>query len=278
MRKKFGHHHVDVEFEKSEVRGGPTQRTTFKKFIRNYMRQEYQSSRKLYAVIPFEQKQDMLDDMLMPKALACEEIFPQSMTLWMSSGGTSSVLHQDDAENFLIQVTGRKSLMLVNQQNAQDLYAYEAKHPGTSAVHQDIVDLEKFPRFADIPWLSGDLEAGDVLYIPHGYWHQVNSFGSRNLAINVWWGHQDEYTWWDPDTDFRAIGHKTSTVKEHFNTLKGRYTPTAKCTTRSTTKLQSQDFVDEGDWKDFVSHNRKLTAGGGKPVDAKSFLRQRQEL
>ena len=79
--------------------------------------------------------------------------------------------------------------------------------------YQDFVDLVAFPRFANITWLHGEIEAGDILFIPHTYWHQacwhqlpaevggrglffhfpymaadgleVNSKG-RNLAVNIW--------------------------------------------------------------------------------------------
>ena len=58
------------------------------------------------------------------------------------------------------------------------------------------MDLRSFPRFGNISWLRGELGAGDILFIPHSYWHQVarealskvpqvNSEG-RNLAINIW--------------------------------------------------------------------------------------------
>ena len=91
LRKEFGDMQIDVEFHKTEVRGGPTERTSFKKFIRSFMRPKFRNSEKLYAVIPFETHPGMLEDLALPPVLNCSEIYLQSATLWMSSGHTSSV-------------------------------------------------------------------------------------------------------------------------------------------------------------------------------------------
>merc|ERR1711957_155370 len=93
----------------------------------------------------------------------------------MSGGGTESVLHTDDAENFLMLIDGTKEAMLVHQDEAPNLYAPVSRVGGTSAIRQDYVDMEHFPQFANVTWLYGKLEKGDTLYIPHSYWHQVNS-------------------------------------------------------------------------------------------------------
>ena len=43
------------------------------------------------------------------------QVWPQSVTLWMSSGGTMSVLHNDDGENFLMLLDGTKSVPCFEQ-------------------------------------------------------------------------------------------------------------------------------------------------------------------
>ena len=55
----------------------------------------------------------MARDVPIPKMIRCQEILAQSLTLWFSAGGTSSVLHQDDADNLLMMVEGRKDVMLL---------------------------------------------------------------------------------------------------------------------------------------------------------------------
>ncbi|CAJ1350003.1 unnamed protein product [Effrenium voratum] len=187
---------VDIEIKKVEERGGPTVQWPFEKFAREIYKEERKDE--LYAVIGLEDD-EVLADVDFPEPARCEEVWPQSVTLWMSNGGTMSVLHNDDGENFLMLLDGYKSVMLVHQDDAPKIYADVAKVRGTSPVRQDSVDLVAFPRFANISWLHGELEPGDTLFIPHTYWHQVNSRG-RNLGVNIWWSHKEDWQWWDLKT------------------------------------------------------------------------------
>merc|ERR1711920_138817 len=94
----------------------------FRDFLRKIYEDKYRD--KLYAVIDFESDRGALNDFDMPEPVGCKEVVPQSLTLWMSSGGTSSVLHEDDAENFLMLLAGSKDVMLVHQDHAQNIYAH----------------------------------------------------------------------------------------------------------------------------------------------------------
>eukprot|EP00746_Dinoflagellata_sp_MGD_P144074 gnl/MRDRNA2_/MRDRNA2_76837_c0_seq2.p1 gnl/MRDRNA2_/MRDRNA2_76837_c0~~gnl/MRDRNA2_/MRDRNA2_76837_c0_seq2.p1 ORF type:complete len:201 (-),score=47.41 gnl/MRDRNA2_/MRDRNA2_76837_c0_seq2:8-610(-) len=176
-----------------------------------------------------------------------------------SAGGTTSVLHEDDGENFLMLLDGTKEVMLVHQDHAQDLYAHAAKHHGTSAVHQDTVDLVNFPKFANIKWFKATLKAGDTLYIPHSWWHQVNSKG-RNLAVNFWWGHKDDFKWWDPSnrTEYNVPMFGTKNVAMPFDKLKGRGPESLPCTPLPDGEtMEPLKFVEEGKYKDSLSKKRK---------------------
>jgi len=270
LRKKFGDMNIDVEFEKTEVRGGPTERTTLKKFIRSYMRSHYFQKDKLYAVVPFDHNDAMLDDMRLPDPLMCEEVALQSFTLWMSSGGTSSVLHQDDAENFLIMLDGTKEFILADQNQAHDIYAKEALFPGTSSVSQDKVDFEMFPRFADVKFVWGAMSAGDMLYIPYGYWHQVTSH-MRNLAVNIWWGHEQDHSWLDSDVDLMEFGNPAKPMPYTFDEMKSRHAG-AMCTPRASAKVRSDELVDEESWKHFVKEQQTRIARGETPVPHRQFF------
>ncbi|CAE8645209.1 unnamed protein product, partial [Polarella glacialis] len=193
LRSNWGSREISVEMKKIEERGGPSREMSLAKLLDEMYKPD--RSDQLYAVIDFDTDAKALRDFKMPAPLNCKEIAPQSLTLWMSSGGTSSVLHQDDADNFLMLLAGKKRVMLVHQDQAHNIYAHTAKSGGTSSVHQGSVDLEAFPRFADVPWLSAELGPGDTLFIPHSYWHQVESEG-RNLAVNLWYGHRGDWAWW----------------------------------------------------------------------------------
>ena len=52
---------------------------------------------------------------------------------------------------------------------------------------QDFVDLVAFPRFANITWQHGEIEAGDILFIPHTYWHQASQQSSAiHTGFYMW--------------------------------------------------------------------------------------------
>ncbi|CAD7975152.1 unnamed protein product [Amoebophrya sp. A120] len=130
-------------------------------------------------------------DVEIPRMLACEENLYQSMTIWFSSGGTSSVLHQDDADNFLMLQEGSKLVTLIDPKFAREI----AIKGGYSRINQDRVNLKKHPKFFHVPKQRLTMYKGDILFIPNGWFHQVNSGGTRNLAVNVWWSRQDDFHW-----------------------------------------------------------------------------------
>ncbi|CAE7413801.1 Kdm8, partial [Symbiodinium pilosum] len=244
---------VDIEMKKVEERGGPSVKWPFSKFVKEI----YKDKRKdeLYAVIGLEDEPEALADVDLPDPARCKEVWPQSVTLWMSSGGTMSVLHNDDGENFLMLVDGYKSVMLVHQDEAPNIYANIAKVRGTSPVRQDSVDLVNFPRFANITWLHGEIGPGDTLFIPHTYWHQVNSRG-RNLGVNIWWSHAEDWRWWDlKKYDARKFGTK---VLPSFDEFKSKALEQADCTPLPADKhMGLMELVDEGRTKAIIKKKRK---------------------
>lgn len=56
---------------------------------------------------------------------------------------------------------------------------------GFSPIDPAAVDLTKYPLAAHTPTLHVTLSAGDVLFIPHRWWHVVSSLPGRNLALTI---------------------------------------------------------------------------------------------
>lgn len=236
---------VDAEIKKIEERGGKSIQMPFDEFAKEI----YKVSRKdeLYAVIGLEDDQKALVDIDFPEPARCKEIWPQSVTLWMSAGGTMSVLHNDDAENFLILLDGTKELMLVHQDEVPNHYASIAEVRGASPVRQDNVDLVNFPRFANVSWQYGEMHPGDMVFIPHTYWHQVNSVG-RNLGINIWWQHREDFRWFDLDK-YSALKFGTPDLPP-FDEFKSAARPKVRCTALpSDHHMGMTRLVDERDTK-----------------------------
>ena len=51
----------------------------------------------------------------------------------------------------------------------------EARKGGTSPVNVDAVDMVMFPRVAEAAYARVELHAGDMLFIPKNYYHQVGT-------------------------------------------------------------------------------------------------------
>jgi lysine-specific demethylase 8 len=110
-------------------------------------------------------------------------------TLWMGPAGTVSPLHFDVADNFLVQLHGSKRVAVLAPGQSERLYYGRASDPGLahfSPVDLERPDLGRFPRARDAVGAVGQLEPGDVLFIPAGHWHHVRSL-SPSVSLNFWW-------------------------------------------------------------------------------------------
>lgn len=110
-----------------------------------------------------------------------------TINAWFGPQGTVSPLHQDPQQNFLVQVIGRKYIRLYSPQDSEALYPHETHllH-NTSQVDVENPDLEKFPRFAEAPFLSCVLSPGEVLFIPVKHWHYVRAL-DLSFSVSFWW-------------------------------------------------------------------------------------------
>ena len=90
-------------------------------------------------------------------------------------------------DNLLVQVTGRKRVVLFSPRDASNLYLSGDK---SRVLDIDRPDLAIFPRFARITRHECCLEAGDVLFIPALWFHNVVSL-DFSVAVNVFWRNLD---------------------------------------------------------------------------------------
>ena len=110
--------------------------------------------------------------------------------LWISAGGITVGLHFDHADNLNFQLRGEKLFTLF----PPGVRAYYPMPMFSQTAHISRVfrdgphpDLAKFPRFDPARALPVELRAGDVLYVPAYWWHQVESRGEENVNLNSWW-------------------------------------------------------------------------------------------
>lgn len=108
--------------------------------------------------------------------------------LFVGAAGTITGLHRDFPENLFAQVYGHKRFTLVPPDEKKFVHKYPllSKLPQASPVDAEQPDYAKHPRFRNAHPITVELKAGEMLYLPSSWWHQVRSL-DQNISINWWW-------------------------------------------------------------------------------------------
>lgn len=94
--------------------------------------------------------------------------------LWIGGAGTFTPLHHDLTNNLLLQICGRKRVVLISPEYRSRLYNYHHVYSEVRDITQP--DIQKaFPLLEDVEIHDFVIEPGDALFIPLGWWHQVTS-------------------------------------------------------------------------------------------------------
>lgn len=113
-------------------------------------------------------------------------------SIWIGNPSTASA-HYDAPNNIACCVVGRRRFTLFPPDQIHNLYPGPLEPtPGGQAISMvDFADpdLEKHPRFrtALAAGQVAELEAGDALFYPSMWWHQVEATNPFNILINYWW-------------------------------------------------------------------------------------------
>ncbi len=166
---KEGVQQVEVEFARylESLRGGPTD---------------------LYVLSPVDERlPELLDDVIAPEPVTRASW--HTTRLWLSASGTCSPLHRDWPENLYAQVFGSKRFLMVHRRDTRRVYRRPifSGAPNFSQLNAENTDYERFPLFRDVPRVEFEVAAGELLYIPRMWWHQVRSL-EVSASINFWFG------------------------------------------------------------------------------------------
>ena len=108
--------------------------------------------------------------------------------IWIGPKGTLTPLHRDDTDNLFAQVWGQKTFTLAAPHHREALGTWSTAPEGGldgCDFNPDAPDYQRFPKARDVPFLRVTLEAGDLLFLPEGWFHQVESV-STSLSVNFW--------------------------------------------------------------------------------------------
>ncbi len=108
-----------------------------------------------------------------------------NINLWFGFN-TRSGLHFDYNDNFLAQIYGKKKVYLAPPQDTKYLYSLPENFTKTQVNPMD-PDFERFPMLKYATIFEGEIKAGDVLYIPKGWYHYIFS-PEVSISLNCWYG------------------------------------------------------------------------------------------
>jgi lysine-specific demethylase 8 len=111
---------------------------------------------------------------------------PAEANLWMGRPTTRSGLHWDPTIGLLAQVRGRKRVKLIPPDEWPRLHGYPHRHGPNSRARMQDAD-EAFPLPFDLETWEAELHPGDMLYIPPGWWHDLESLDAATISVNFWW-------------------------------------------------------------------------------------------
>ncbi|MGV3483792.1 MAG: cupin-like domain-containing protein [Planctomycetaceae bacterium] len=89
---------------------------------------------------------------------------------WMGPAGTVTPLHHDLTNNLMIQIIGRKRVLLLEPEYLPLIYNHFHCY---SMIDPEAVDLSRFPLLRDVQFVEVTLNPGEVLFLPVGWWHHV---------------------------------------------------------------------------------------------------------
>ena len=121
----------------------------------------------------------------------------EQMNLWMNIFPASTTLHYDANNNILVVLEGQKDVTLFSPSATKFLKPAAAhnEYPNHSALTPEEADQlvdslrTEATDTTDCLAYSVTLSAGDALFIPEGWWHQVRS-QKCTMALNFWF-HSD---------------------------------------------------------------------------------------
>lgn len=125
-----------------------------------------------------------------PMPLLPREASPR---VWLGTASNVSS-HYDTFDNLACVIAGKRRFTLYAPELIGKLYMSPIDNtmsgpPVSLAASAPQDERGQFPEFEEIrdQALVAELEAGDALYLPKLWWHQVESMASFNGLVNYWW-------------------------------------------------------------------------------------------
>jgi hypothetical protein len=116
--------------------------------------------------------------------------------LWFGPGGTITPLHHDVMNILVAQIFGRKRFTLIPPEQTPYVYNEVAVY---SKVDCKNPDYSRYPLYRHVTPLEVVLDPGDVLFLPVGWWHHVESLDVAIMLSYTNFRFPNQYEWANPD-------------------------------------------------------------------------------
>jgi Cupin-like domain len=117
---------------------------------------------------------------------------PATPRLWIGNAAKIAT-HNDEHDNLAVVVAGRRRFTLFPPEQIANLYLgplhFTPAGTPVSMVHLTAPDFDRYPRFAAALETAetAELEPGDAIFIPYGWYHHVEALEPFNMLANYWW-------------------------------------------------------------------------------------------
>lgn len=196
----------------------PYDRTTFDEFRKIYASEAYDGPRTYMQddIGNFPELRKHFDD---PPYFT--DRITRRRKLWVSGAGLTVPLHYDPVEQLHWVLQGEKTFLCFRP-GVRDYYPNPtfSKGPFMSRVDAEAPDLEAFPRFGRTTAVEIVIKAGELMYVPPFWWHQVRSEADLNVSIN--------WAWFSNPLKIARYAHEFGRVFFHLLWQRGRIAAAAK--------------------------------------------------
>jgi hypothetical protein len=175
------------------------QEATFKSYIDDLIQENKRSKNSYLAVQNLKKAFPQIADEIKLEPLIFHQKLHAGPFLWIARSGHYEYTHQDPDDNALIVLKGQKLVRLYGC-NVYSMKPNELGSKGRTIQSQidcdkdyDQLDLseDEFEKFKNTECNYCLLEAGDILYFPAFWWHQVKS-PELTISINIFFGNEGE--------------------------------------------------------------------------------------
>lgn len=200
LRERLGHHEVkvtrgresdpacDANFAKL------TQATTLGTYLEEVIALGSEPTNDLYMIANNRNAEDpelleaLLSDVRLPPGYFREEGHRGATSWWIGPAGTRTPMHHDTSNILFCQIVGSKRFTFVSPMRTE---LAEGGHRGFYAGRTA-------DALGDIPHATVELEPGDGLFIPVGWWHEVEALTpSVNISF-LNFTQPNAFTWFRP--------------------------------------------------------------------------------